>query len=69
MCDAALPRVTRAARWLPVAVEVIDITSDAGLESEYHLRIPVLLDRKGRVVAEGRISMGRAVIGTVLGLR
>lgn len=69
MCDAALPRVIKVARWLPVTVDVIDISSDAGLESEYHLRIPVLLDRQGRVVAEGRISMGRAVIGTVLGLR
>lgn len=69
MCDAALPKVNRAARWLPVTVEVVDITSDADLEAEYHLRIPVVLDRKGRVVAEGRISVGRAVVGTLLGLR
>jgi hypothetical protein len=61
--------VNRAARWLPVTVEVVDITSDSDLEAEYHLRIPVVLDRKGRVVAEGRISAGRALAGTLLGLR
>jgi hypothetical protein len=69
LCDAALPKVNRAARWLPVTVEVVDITSDSDLEAEYHLRIPVVLDRKGRVVAEGRISAGRALAGTLLGLR
>ncbi len=52
-----------------MTVEVVDITSDTDLESEYHLRIPVVLDRKGRIVAEGRISTGRAVVGTLLGLR
>ncbi len=69
LCTDALPLVEKAARWLPLDIAVVDITSDASLESEYHLRIPVVLDRKGRVVAEGRISTGRAVVGALRGLR
>lgn len=69
MCDAALPRVEQAARWLGVTVDVVDIDSDFDLESEYHLRIPVVLDRAGRVVAEGRISLGRALVAAALSVR
>jgi Mg2+/Co2+ transporter CorB len=32
---------------------VTDITGDDQLESEYHLRIPVLRDEQGEVLAEG----------------
>lgn len=56
LCDEALPRLEAVVRWLPVGVDVVDITTDHELESAYHLRIPVLLDRQGRVVAEGQIS-------------
>ena len=56
LCAEALPRVTQSARWLRVGVDVVDIATDSTLEAEYHIRIPVVLNRRGRVVAEGRIS-------------
>jgi hypothetical protein len=56
LCDEALPRLEAVVRWLPVGFDVVDITTNPELESEYHLRIPVVLDRRGRVVAEGQIS-------------
>ncbi len=56
MCDDALLRLEKAVRWLPVEIEVVDITTDADLESEFHLRIPVVLDRRKRPIAEGQIS-------------
>ena len=55
--DDALVRVRQVVRWLPLDVEVIDIAAVPELEDEYHLRIPVLLDRRGDVVAEGEISL------------
>jgi hypothetical protein len=61
LCDEALPLVSTTARWLGVAVVVVDITDEPDLEAEYHLRIPVLLDRAGRVLAEGRIDRRRAI--------
>ena len=57
LCDEALPDVQLAARWLRRDLVVTDINSDAQLEAEYHLRIPVLLDSSGEVAAEG--PMGR----------
>jgi hypothetical protein len=52
-------------RWLPLDLEVVDIGSDPELEAQYHLRIPVVLDRNGRVLAEGQISR-RAAVAAVL---
>ncbi len=51
LCDAALPRVQRAAGWLRLDIEVVDVDS-AGLADEYGERIPVLLGTDDRVVAE-----------------
>jgi hypothetical protein len=42
---------------------VQDIAENPVLEDEYHLRIPVLLAADGRVVAEGRMTMGRLLSG------
>lgn len=68
LCDTALRRLRRIERWLPVDVHEVDITSDPVLEAEYHLRIPVVLDSRGRVVAEGEISMAAAIRAMALSL-
>ena len=60
LCDDALAKVTSVVRWLPIEVAVVDITSDPGLEEEFHMRVPVLLDRHDQVVAEGEIGLGGA---------
>jgi hypothetical protein len=63
-----LPRFEKATRWLPIDVEVIDIDTAPELEAEYHLRIPVVLDRNGRVLAEGQISKRSAMAAVLRGL-
>lgn len=60
LCAAALPRLQQAAHRLRVPVVEVDITTDPELEAKYHLRIPVVLDRRGRVIAEGMITTIRA---------
>ena len=62
LCDDALAKLQTVLRFLPITIDVVDIHSDTTLESDYHLRIPVVLDRRGRVVAEGQI-------GTIAALR
>jgi len=57
LCDdmkAVVDRVVRASG-LPIAVEEIDITTDAGLEVRYGLEIPVLL-LNGAKVAKYRVT-------------
>jgi hypothetical protein len=56
LCDEALIRVRRVCSWLGRTVMVREITEDRVLENEYHLRIPVLLDEQGRVLAEGTMA-------------
>ena len=68
LCDVALRRLRRLERWVPVDVHEVDITSDPQLEAEYHLRIPVVLNRRGRVVAEGEIGMAAAIRAMALSL-
>ena len=68
LCDDAQSRLARALRWLPVGLEVVDISLDPELEAEYHLRVPVVLDRNGRVVAEGRIGGWTAIRAGLRGL-
>jgi hypothetical protein len=63
-----LPRVIKSARWLRLGVEVVDIATDTKLEAEYHVRIPVVLDRRGRVLVEGRISQWDALKAAVSAL-
>ncbi len=60
LCDDALPRVRLVARLLGRRLEVVDITDDPRLESEFHLRIPVLRNERGDVLAEGQIDWRRA---------
>lgn len=68
LCDEAQPRIEGVLRWLPVRCEVVDISADPALEAEYHIRIPVVLDRRGRVLAEGQISRGDALGAALRGL-
>jgi hypothetical protein len=67
LCDKALPLVTSSARWLGVELATVDITTDLALEADYHLRIPVVLDRRGRVLAEGQISRRAALLAALRG--
>ena len=55
LCDDALPRVRRIAPRLGLEVEVLDVDA-AGLAGAYGERIPVLLGRDDRVLAEGRME-------------
>ena len=68
LCDEARARLEDVVRWLPVGCEVVDISADPVLEAEYHIRIPVVLDRRGRVLAEGQISRGDALGAALRGL-
>ena len=57
LCDdmkAVIRRVAASAR-VPIALDEIDISTDAALESRYGLEIPVLLV-EGKKVAKYRIS-------------
>ena len=56
LCDGALPRVRLVCRVLRRRLEVVDISRHPALESEYHLRIPVLRNERGDVLAEGSIG-------------
>ncbi len=69
LCDEALPVLRRAARWLRVVVDVVDITSDSDLEARYYLRIPVVIDRRGNVVAEGVIGARDALLAVLKAYR
>ena len=68
LCDEAHSRLESTLRWLPVDLEVVDISIDPELEAEYHLRIPVVLDRNGRVISEGRIGAWAAIRAGLRGL-
>lgn len=65
LCDEALPSLLRAARWLRCEVDVVDIAGDADLEAEYFLRIPVILDERGAVLAEGRIGKRESLVAVM----
>ena len=52
LCDDAEALVRAAGH----EVDRVDIDQDDGLVSEYGLRIPVLLDPRGVVLAEGLIT-------------
>ncbi|MBW3667479.1 MAG: glutaredoxin family protein [Actinobacteria bacterium] len=62
LCDSARPVVARAARRVGATVEEVDIEGDDQLFTRFDLRIPVLLGPGDRVVAEGVIDDGRAVV-------
>ncbi len=61
LCDDALPRVRLVCRLLGRRLEVVDITRHPELESEYHLRIPVLRNERGEVLAEGPMDWKDAI--------
>lgn len=64
LCDQAEPVVRAVAGRLGVAVKILDIDSDDDLIRRYSLRVPVVLDADGAVVAEGLIdrrTLGRAL--------
>lgn len=65
LCDEAEQVVGGMAARLGVTVDTVDITTDPELEAEYHLRIPVLLDRRGRVLAEGEIGTIQAMLAVL----
>lgn len=58
LCEDARPTLERAARMTGTRVEFVDITEDPETTVRWDLRIPVVLDPGGRVVAEGRIEIG-----------
>ena len=62
LCDDARPLVEWACVKAVVEVEEIDIDTDDRLTALYALRIPVLLDPEGGVIAEGIIEDRRAIL-------
>jgi thiol-disulfide isomerase/thioredoxin len=62
LCDEVLPLMQRAAKTLGVELIEVDIRDEPELTDQYNMRIPVVLNRRGKVIAEGRISQ-RAAYG------
>lgn len=62
LCDDARPLVEWATTRASLALEEVDIDTDDRLTALYGLRIPVLLDSEGGVVAEGNIEDCRAIL-------
>jgi len=60
LCDEALPRVRLISRLLGRRLEVVDIAEDPHLEREFDLRIPILRNERGDVLAEGPIGWKQA---------
>lgn len=56
LCDEVFPIVERATRRLGVEIVTVDITVEPELTDNYNMRIPVVLNRRGKVLAEGQIS-------------
>ncbi len=57
LCEDAEPVVRRAARLLAVPVTSVDIERDDEMTVDWGLRIPVVLDPRGRVLAEGHVEL------------
>jgi Glutaredoxin-like domain (DUF836) len=55
LCDEMKAVVARVARTIPLALQEIDISTDAALDAEYGLDIPVLLV-EGKKAAKYRIA-------------
>ena len=60
LCDEMKALVTRVARTIPLTLEEIDISTDAALEAQYGLEIPVLMVG-GVKAAKYRIEEGALV--------
>lgn len=60
LCDEVLPMLQRATRRLGVELIEVDIRDESELTDVYKMRIPVVMNRRGKVLAEGRISQWTA---------
>lgn len=60
LCEEAGPRILSAAGKLGVDVQVVDVDTDPQLLEAFGSRVPVLLNARDRVLAEGRIGTGSA---------
>ena len=60
LCDDMKAVVQNVARTIPLSLEEIDISTDAALEAEYGLEIPVLLV-EGKKAAKYRIEEGALI--------
>ena len=65
LCQEAWPVVRRVARLAGVRVRAVDVDSDDEFLALYALRIPVVLDPEGRVLAEGHIRPGGLLAAVV----
>lgn len=69
LCDDMKATIDRVARRVPLALEIVDISTDRQLEAAYGLEIPVLLVN-GRKAAKYRIAeeeLVRIVLGRMIG--
>ena len=68
LCDDMKALVDRLAQSIPLAIDVVDISTDPQLETRYGLEIPVLLV-DGRKVAKYRLTEEqlRRILGTISG--
>ena len=55
LCDDMKAVVQRVGQWMPIAMEIVDISTDPELEARYGLEIPVLLV-DGKKAAKYRVS-------------
>ena len=60
LCDEVLPIVERATKRLGVELIEVDIRDEPELTDLYNMRIPVVMNRRGKVLAAGRISQWKA---------
>ena len=56
LCAVAAPRVRRAALFWGLALQEVNIDNHPEMAVDYGLRIPVVEDPGGRVLAEGEIG-------------
>ena len=56
LCAVAAPRVRRAALFWGLALQEVNIDRQPNLAVDYGLRIPVVEDPAGRVLAEGEMG-------------
>ncbi len=60
ICEESAARVRAAARRLGVHVLEVDVDGDEHLQAAFGGRVPVVLNARDRVLAEGRIGTGAA---------
>jgi hypothetical protein len=65
LCDEALPVVRRVARLMRADLIQTQVESNDALLREFDLRIPVVRDPRGNVLAEGRVELWSLMTNTV----